>query len=114
MLSPANRMSATRPRPKAPRGLARSSQAQVKSLPAAQRRSMAAASGTVAARCSVVSAQAPGRRTARSTAKRMIPLIPAAQAAIAARGLRLTERVHLEGAERDKQMTIYDVSRVAP
>jgi len=44
----------------------------------------------------------------------MIPLTPAAQAAIAERGLRPTERVHLEGAERDKQMTIFDISRVAP
>ncbi len=42
------------------------------------------------------------------------PLSPESRAAIAARGLVLTERIHLQGAERDKEVTIFDVSRAAP
>lgn len=38
------------------------------------------------------------------------PLSDSVRATIAARGLALTERVHLTGAERDKEMTIFDVT----
>lgn len=37
------------------------------------------------------------------------PLDDTVRAAVRARGIVLTERVHLEGAERDKEMTIFDV-----
>ena len=39
------------------------------------------------------------------------PLAEETRTAIRARGLALTERIHLTGAERDKEMTIFEVAR---